>query len=517
MAEQRYADALDELERCLISNSHNHKARALKATVLRKLGRQEEALAWVDASYELDEFNYGCMFEEALLTKDEEPLKRIASLMHNNVYNYHELALDYAQAGLWSECIDVLQLCKEQHPLTYYYIGWAQLSQGDMAAAQTAFSQVEQVSSYCCFPNRLEDVVVLTLAKAQNPAGAKAPYYLGCLYYDKRQYDLAIENWELSAKLDPTFPTVWRNLALARFNKQNRQKEALQMMEKAFSLDTTDARIFMELDQLYRRMQHAHEERLAHLQFFPQLIAQRDDLVLEEITLLNQLGRFEEAKQKLDAHQFHPWEGGEGKVPAQYQIARVELAKQALKDGRNEEAIALLKECLEYPFHLGEGKLYGAQENDFYYFLGLAYERLGNADEARACWEEATKGPQEPAAAMYYNDAKPDKIFYQGLALLKLGRKGEANGRFHRLIDYGKQHIFEHQVMDYFAVSLPDLLIWEDSLDVKNRIHCCYMLSLGYYGLGDLPHSEHYLEEVEKMDINHYGTQAFRSLMEMPF
>ena len=123
----------------------------------------------------------------------------------------------------------------------------------------------------------------------------------------------------------------------------------------------------------------------------------------------------------------------EGKVPAQYQLARVELAKQALTAGNNQEAIALLEECLEYPHHLGEGKLYGAQENDFYYFLGCAYENLNRKDEAVRYWEQATVGPTEPAAAMYYNDAKPDKIFYQGLALLKLGRIDEANGRFHKL------------------------------------------------------------------------------------
>ena len=150
------------------------------------------------------------------------------------------------------------------------------------------------------------------------------------------------------------------------------------------------------------------------------MIEQRDDLVLEEITLLNQTGEYEKAKALLDAHSFHPWEGGEGKVPAQYQLARVELAKQALTAGNNQEAIALLEECLEYPHHLGEGKLYGAQENDFYYFLGCAYENLNRKDEAVRYWEQATVGPTEPAAAMYYNDAKPDKIFYQGLALLKL-------------------------------------------------------------------------------------------------
>ena len=293
------------------------------------------------------------------------------------------------------------------------------------------------------------------------------------------------------------------------------QQEALIYMEKAFAMDTTDARMLMELDQLYKRLQKPHNERLAFLQKYPQIIRRRDDLVLEEITLLNEVGRYEEAMLKLDAHIFHPWEGGEGKVPTQYQICRVELAKKAIASKDYEKAVKLLNECLEYPHHLGEGKLYGAQENDFYYLLGIAYDAVGKTDKARECWEEATKGTQEPAAAMYYNDAKPDKIFYQGLALYKLGREGEAHGRFYRLINYGKQHIFEKQIMDYFAVSLPDLLIWEDSLDRKNEIHCKYMLVLGYLGLGEQEKAERYLADVRDLDINHQGIQALQSLMSL--
>ena len=288
------------------------------------------------------------------------------------------------------------------------------------------------------------------------------------------------------------------------------------MMERAFHLDETDARMLMELDQLYKHLHKPHQERLDFLRQYPQLIQQRDDLVLEEITLLNQLGRYEEAMAKLDAHKFHPWEGGEGKVSAQYQICRVEMAKQALTSGSRqdlERAVSLLSQCLENPPHLGEGKLFGAQENDFYYLLGIAYDALGQQEKARECWEEATKGPQEPAAAMYYNDAKPDKIFYQGLALYKLGRDGEAHGRFYRLINYGKQHIYEKQLMDYFAVSLPDMLIWEDSLDTKNLIHCKYMLALGYYGMGDTEKALRYLAEVETLDNNHQGIQQFRTLI----
>ena len=513
VCDERWEDALDELERALISNSHNHQARALKASVLRLLCRNEEALAWIKESYKIDPFNYQCMVEEHLLTGSNEPVDRMAELMHGNVYNYHEIALDYIHAGLMDEALFVLQTAIDrgagESPLTYYYMAYASPSGSEY---------LEKALMACpdyCFPNRLEDAFILKhLGQMPSVRDARAPYYLGCLYYDKRQYDLAIDCWEHAAELDPTYPTVWRNLALGCFNKRDKQEMAVEYMERAFRLDETDARVLMELDQLYKRLHRPHQERLTFLQKYPELIQRRDDLVLEEITLLNQLGRYEEAMRRLDARIFHPWEGGEGKVSAQYQICRVELAKKAICAKDYEQAVTLLNECLEYPRHLGEGKLYGAQENDFHYLLGIAFEALGQRDKAVACWEEATKGPQEPAAAMYYNDAKPDKIFYQGMALRRLGREDEAHGRFYRLINYGKQHVFDKVVMDYFAVSLPDLLIWEDSLDTKNLIHCKYMLALGYYGMGDTARAERYLKEVEALDNNHQGIQQFRTLID---
>ena len=55
--------------------------------------------------------------------------------------------------------------------------------------------------------NKLEDIAALRYAMENNPADAKAPYYLGCLWYDKRQYEEAIACWarsllaQLNAKL----------------------------------------------------------------------------------------------------------------------------------------------------------------------------------------------------------------------------------------------------------------------------------------------------------------------------
>ena len=516
VAQGRFEEALEELDRCLVNNAHNQKALALKANVLRKMGRSDDMLKLCKDTLKIDQFNYGCRYELYLLTDNQGVLDEMTTMLRRSAQNYDEVALDYCAAGLYDEARALWDIAIKEDattPMTYYYVGWVMLRQGDAVEANAWFELAEKQSPDYCFPNRLEDVQALNTAIVMNPDGARAPYYLGCLYYAARQYDLAIEKWELSAQLDPTFPTVWRNLALGRFNKQDRQQEALEYMEHAFHLNENDERVLMELDQLYKRLHKSHEERLAFLQKYPALIQRRDDLVLEEITLFNQTGRYEEAMAKLDAHIFHPWEGGEGKVPAQYQICRVELAKKAIAAREYERAITLLNECLKYPHHLGEGKLYGAQENDFYYLLGVAYNAIGQKEKAIECWEEATTGPQEPAAALYYNDAKPDKIFYQGLALYKLGRDGEAHGRFFKLINFGKQHIFEKQVMDYFAVSLPDLLIWEDSLDMKNLIHCKYMLALGYYGMGDKEHALKYLAEVEALDNNHQGIQQFRTLI----
>ncbi len=511
----RLEDALDEIDRSLIRNWHNHKARALKAAILRRMGKPEEALKLIEESLAIDKFNYGCRNEKYLITNTVEDLNILKEMMRGEAHNYDEIALDYCNAGCWAEAVALWNIAIAEEaitPMSYYYLGWC-LKQGGLSGVEQALAQGMAACPDYCFPNRLEAVLALQSAMEVNPKDGRAPYYLGNLYYDKRQYELAIEAWEASARLDTQFPTVWRNLALAYFNKKNEETKAVECMERAFRLDTTDARILMELDQLYKRICRSHTERLAFLQKYSELVSQRDDLILEEITLLNQMGECKQAKELLDAHIFHPWEGGEGKVSGQYQFARVELAKKALAATDYKDAIVLLEECLEYPHHLGEGKLHGAQENDFYYFLGCAYEGLGENSKAVACWEQAVVGPTEPVAAMYYNDAKPDKIFYQGLALLKLGRTDEANGRFHKLISYGEKHLFDKIKMDYFAVSLPDLLIWEDDLNIRNEIHCKYMMALGYWGMNQKDKSARLLDEVRKSDINHQGILSMKTCL----
>lgn len=500
-AQQRFDEALKLVERSLIRNYHSPVARHLKAVLLRKTNQPDLLTAFIKESLTIDPFNFGCLFESGDAS--------FKTLMRDSANNYLELALDYAQAGLFEEADRVLSLPLPASPLIDYYRGWLAHQRGLADEALTLYRSAALLDPAWCFPNKIEEVVILQDALKLNPSDARAAYYLGNLWYDKRQYAEAIASWERSAQLDDRFPTVFRNLALAYYNKLGEKERALAAMERAFLLDENDARVFMELDQLHRMLGWPFERRLNEFESHPGLVSQRDDLYLEKITLLNQLGEYSKAKELLASRKFHPWEGGEGKVVGQFLLCHIELAKQAILQGRPEQALELLNAIETYPENLGEGKLYNTPENDRHYLLGCVYEGMGRKEKATEKFREATVGLSQPAQAIYYNDPQPDKIIYQALAWAKLGKPEKARAIFERFIEFGEQHRDDQISIDYFAVSLPDMLVFEQDINRRNRIHCTYLVGLGYLGLHDDAAASRYLNEVQVLDPNHQGAALY--------
>lgn len=515
----RWSQALECVEKSLIRNWHNHKARQLKASILRKMGRNDEALKWIEDSLAIDRFNMGCRFEKYLVTKEKAVMDEIHDLMKGRAHSYIEYSLDFAAAGLYEEAEEFLNEYISTHgsqgtiyPIVYYALGYFASQKGNPELAKSYYQQASRQSPDKCFPNRIEEVNILQDAMQMNPTDAKAPYYLGNFWYASRQYPEALDCWIKSASLDDQFPTVWRNLALAYYNKLNNRDKARTALEKAFELDSSDARIFMELDQLHKKTGCPYQERLELLEKYQGLVEQRDDLYIEKVTLYNSLGKYEKAKDLLATRHFHPWEGGEGKATGQYTFSLVELAKKEIEQSNFAKALSLLAETEFYPHNLGEGKLANAEENDINYYKGIAYRGLKNEENARHWFEKATKGSSEPQQAFFYNDQQPDKIFYQGLAWKALENDNNAEKCFDKLIKHGEKHLSDNCKIDYFAVSLPDLAIWEDDLNKRNQIHCHFVIGLGYLGLGDPEKAKQSFDIVLELDINHQGAKIHQQM-----
>ncbi len=484
-ARENYEEALQLADQGLVKNAHNVKARALKAYLLRKLGRTAGAADMIAENLRVDPFDYVSRMEQALADagQRDKHLERLNALARNFHENYLMTARDYAEFGAYGEAAAVLSQCGEAWPMLYYYKAFYLGKTG--ADVSQILSQAARCSTDYCFPNKLEDIAVLEYALKENSGDANACYYLGNLYYDKMQYETAIGYWERAAAINPDFAITWRNLSLAYYNKRREPDKAREAMERAYALNPDDARIFLELDQLYKKLGMPADERLQRYDAAREVFMRRDDLMIEYAALLNLLGRYGDAYDFIMANRFHPWEGGEGKVTAQYAIALTELALSAIRRGGLDDAEALLQKALYYPENLGEGKLEGCKDNHINYYLGVIEERRGHGEAAAAYFEKAGAGTGEPAGMMYYNDQPADMIYYQGLACEKQNRAAGAKARFNKLLDYGEQHIYDDMRVSYFAVSLPDFLIFDDDLNKRNQAHCHYLIGLANLGLGN--------------------------------
>ncbi|MCH5321307.1 MAG: DUF5107 domain-containing protein, partial [Eubacterium sp.] len=461
--QRKFDTTLEFVEEALLFNARNFSALNLKTMLLRETGGDYKLNA--EYTLSLDSLNIIALYFAG----------RNISRHIINSNMMIDLSLEFAFAGFYKDAIKLLDLDKSGFPLIDYYK--AHYSYKDGKEYKTHLEKAFADNPYCCFPNRIEDIAVLKFAIAHNQSDFKALYYLGNLYYDKERHEEAAECFEKSIALGCDFATPYRNLSLLCYNVDNDAEKALELMNTAFSMDKTDARILYELDLLKKKMGVPAKDRLEFLSGYFDLVKSRDDLYLEYITLLNLTADYEKALELILSHKFHPWEGGEGKVPEQYLFSNIALALE--KDDLN-----YLLATFEYPHSLGEGKLYGAQENRQNYYLGCAYEKQGKTDLTKDCFIKASNGISEPASAVYYNDQPPETIFYQGMALLKLGDKENAKMRFKKLISYANEHMNDDVKIDYFAVSLPDLLVFEENLNKKNRLHCLFMKALGLYGLG---------------------------------
>ena len=454
-----YETALTHVERALEFSLHNYNVRTVKTAILRKLQRNEEALLFAKETLKADSLDMGARFELSKLTGKDEWTKVLRGENADNI----ELSSVYADVGFYEEAKEILEVSPNpDEPMVNFYLYY-------ITGESRFLERAEKASSLYCFPNAVRDIPVLK--KAVDAGGKFAAYYLGCLLYDKGEWERALKLWtEVKDKIG--LPTVHRNLALIYYNKLKDYAGAQAEMELAFSMDESDARIFFELDCLLKVLDVPAKERLDRMEKHADLLEQRDDMYTEYITLLNAVGRFDEAYDLMMKHRFHPWEGGEGKITAQYRIALIKKAEQA----SCEKAKEYLTKALTYPENLGEGKLAGALDNDIYLLLARLEK---NENQKNEYLKLAARGNTVFSFAMYYNDTPPEMMYYRALALNMLGNVAEAKAIGEGMLNYAKEHVNDKVKIDYFAVSLPDFLIFEGDMNKKNREHCAKLESLG--------------------------------------
>jgi tetratricopeptide (TPR) repeat protein len=501
----QWESALDHIERSLRADADNLNARNLKAVVLRRLDRNQQAADCISETCKLDPLdNWSRYLNER--TKPVDGQQRL------------DLAFDLLRANLLEDAADILsENCAQTEgaasAMQLYCLAHAYLLLGRKSESDETYELAAAVEPAYVFPSRLEELLLLESAIARNPLDARAPYYLGNLLYDRRRHEEAITLWERAAELDPRFPTTWRNLGFAYYNIRRDQRKALDAFARARTASPHDARIAYEQDQLLKRTGEVPERRLASLEHLKELVTLRDDLSVELATLYNQVGRPQDALKVLLSRRFQPWEGGEGLVLAQFVRANLLLGQRALAEREPKAAIRRFESAWNLPESLGEAKHLLMNLSMIDYWLGAAYAASRDDNQAILHWEDAAMVRADFQQMQVHSIS--DTTYWRGKALARLGRKDEARKVFQEIYDYSLKLEGQPSQIDYFATSLPTMLLFEEDLDLRQKISARFLRAQALLGLGRASEGTVLLDEVRTLDANHSGAADLLSAIEM--
>jgi tetratricopeptide (TPR) repeat protein len=222
---------------------------------------------------------------------------------------------------------------------------------------------------------------------------------------------------------------------------------------------------------------------------------------VELATLYNQMDRPKDALNLLLSRKFQPWEGGEGLVLAQYVWAHSLLGQAALDESRPAAAVEHFKAALNPQHSLGEVEHLLASHSVIDYWMGVAYDALGNKDDAVALWKRAAA--QQGDFQQMQVHAISDTTFWCAMALRKMGKTEEAAALFKEIYDYSAQLRQQEPKIDYFATSLPTMLLFDEDLKQRQDIQASFLQAQALVGMGETERALALLQKVQQLDRNH--------------
>lgn len=489
-----FTAALEHLSRSLRADAENSNARNLRVAIMRKLGRVSEAEAELDAVLRVDPLDiWSCFLKTGAMPAD--------------VGERLDLAFDCIRAGLFQDAEKVLQSgpISSTHPLELYTRSFLQSLCGKEKVGRSFAARAEEASPMYVFPSRIEEMKVLLAAISVNSKDARAPYYLGNFLYDRRRHRDAIVQWERAARLAPDFPTVWRNLGIAYLNVEHEEEKARDAFRRARDADPEDARILYEEDQLRKRLGDPPAERLAVLEARHDLVARRDDLSVELAALYNQVGRPADALALLLSRQFQPWEGGEGLVLGEYVRAQLLLGRALLAAGHSRDAIQCFEAANHPPQTLNEARHLLANSSNIEFWLGEAWAAAGESEQARLHWENAVR--QRGDFQQMQVRAVSEMTYWSAMAMRRLGCEDDATAMFTDILEYAADLENSEPKIDYFATSLPTMLLFEQDLKKRQHITATFLRAQALSGLGKHAEARAALQRVNSLDRSHSGAQ----------
>jgi tetratricopeptide (TPR) repeat protein len=451
----------------LVDRSPRHwQARNLLAVALLRIDDPTQAAAIVRETLRGNLLDAWARDLERRLGGDAEPTHD-PSIALDVALEYRSIREDEAAIDLLDAAASLMPApgAVNVAPLAWVHRADLEFERGDEVAADLALQRVRELDRTWCFPSHTEDDALARL-RARRPGDAVLAGLAGHRLYAAGRHREAIAAWEVAAETEDA--VVLRNLGVAAHNVDGDPERAACWYELARAAAPDDARLLYESDQLDARRGVAPVVRLAAFENRLDLVEQRDDLSVQFAELLIATGRADEALKVLEGRSFQPWEGGEGRVLAAWEAAHLVLAREAITKGDSATGVAHVDAALNPIPNLGEARHPLANTADLYLLLGDALAEAGDDESACAAWEQAAR--QQGDFQTMQVQAHSEHTAAAVTALRRLGRTEEAQALRDDLARYVEAQAQETARIDYFATSLPSMLLFTADLQAAHDL-----------------------------------------------
>jgi tetratricopeptide (TPR) repeat protein len=418
----KYAEAEKLLKGVIENSGKNQRMEELLITLLRKQGKTGEARKLTENLLRNDMLDLHALNELRLLGDDDPAEERFR---YRRDETGIDLVGDYKAMGLWEDGLELINwIGAHEEPVfsLLYTAGYLSSLMGKTEEAKEWYVRAAEAPRgmrFCTSPlerEALEDVVGLM------KNDSRAYCELGALSFGiKKKSDEAILQWKTALQAAPESTPAMRNLAVGLFSKDNKDPEALALLEKALAGKPSDLQLVYERNMVAELQGVPIEKRLTMWKAQQVSPGDWDEIYLQGIRLLKQAGELEAAFKMLMGHTFIPAEGGEAVLGAEYGALLEAMGNEALRKGKPEEALEYFIDACKSPLNIGGGFLHEVNKVPYKYGQAQCFLKLNRKKEAREALEWILSFPVD-----YFTQSMlPTFHYYRGMTLIGLGREKE--------------------------------------------------------------------------------------------
>ena len=199
------------------------------------------------------------------------------------------------------------------------------------------------------------------------------------------------------------------------------------------------------------------------------------------------------------AKRFHIYEGGEGKLTKQHAWMHVLYGNELAEAGDLASAEKLYFDGVNMPKSYGEAKTFFNQEAHIYYYLGLLYEKQGEAEKAENAYRQAA----------VYKAAVSEISLFRALALKKLGEEGEARAVLDEMLATAENFIVNKDLRTYYGVGSPSPMPFEYDIEKNNLTDGYILKAFALLGMGKQSEANETIDKARKLNPYDFRIFAF--------